>query len=688
MGKTIKLTEEQIMRFFGPGFGKVILGEGTKGKAKQNAAGHSEDVLDTNGAKDLASKKYGGVMGHNNGGEEGALYHRGFHYTPREGNDLPGYGGSVVKMADFGSANLTDENAVDNNALLREIIKIRNAGNKAGEANKPLNLIDVLDILHQLNGKKIEAGERGKEAFDFLNSINVDYILSNFVTVNAPDYVFWRLKNLTPEELQNIKTVYKRDFSGFGQRCDGCGITEWKTTITPFEHDDSHINLEYMGSQAASAPVQITESGGPRAFHKFPVPFQIHHMNENAGDNSPLNLSCLCPNCHALTGSYGRPKNDIDEKAMGALSQLEDMLGGESGATGSLAETLMSPGEKKKIVNALKNGEFERRDVVNSQMGVGMGGNLELDSSDPSLLSRVKQFGVENPESFIKQFNSFFNSIWDEGLKEYTKHHNLNEGIYLMEDEEEPEDDSNDPADTSSVTDGILDGVKYTYEVRCSKRGNVTLFLYAGEPPFIFNAFKNHYISLTPMYYENGEYRNKAKIEIRNRIFGAVLNSMIQAKKGKISNWDAPSWAKEDVKDDAGNVTGRRIVMNKIKGMRASGEPTIKNNNGEYDIFKQSGYLDVQSMFPSQESDNYSIGKEQSLAAKKQAKQKLVPSLTDLKTLYVNIGNEKLKNQLNKDGKPKYQPELIEYVKYNAERGMTFEEFVDTLLEMGLARYK
>ena len=184
MGKTIRLTEDQIRRFFGEGFGKRLIGEGNS--MKQDMMKRKEQSLNTDKAKTIATKKYSNTMGHTDDRDEDSMYHRGFHYTPREGNDFPGYGFSVAKMADFGQADLTDENSIGNNELLSAIKELH--------GNGPLNLIDVLDILHQLKDKKVGSGDAGKEAFDFLNTINIDYILSNFVTVNAPDYVFWRLR--------------------------------------------------------------------------------------------------------------------------------------------------------------------------------------------------------------------------------------------------------------------------------------------------------------------------------------------------------------------------------------------------------------------------------------------------------------------------------------------------------------
>jgi hypothetical protein len=243
MGKTVRLTEEQIHRFFGKGFGEYIF-EKASSNPETNPFAKIKMHQDT---LKKASNDY--VKGDNNPNKsDDAQSNVGFNYTSREGKDLPGYGGSIAKMADFGAADLTSENAIGNQEFLRAIKSLHKGG--------PLNLIDVLDILHRVkNGEKPkdkDGKEMAIEAKDFLDSIQIDYILSNFVTVNAPDYVFWRLKNLSTDEIDRIKTVYKRDFSEFGQRCDGCGASAWKTTVTPFGHDDAHINLEYMGGEAAT----------------------------------------------------------------------------------------------------------------------------------------------------------------------------------------------------------------------------------------------------------------------------------------------------------------------------------------------------------------------------------------------------------------------------------------------------
>ena len=639
MGKTVRLTEEQIMRFFGPGFGKRLIGE-----ASVNPTDVRDRTLDSDRGRKIAADKYGKTSGHAPGTErDGGMYYNGIHYLPRQGKDLPGYGGSVATMASYGAADLNGNNSIGNNELLKKIREIH--------GNGPLNLIDVLDILHQLNGKKAESPS--EEAFEFLNSINVNYILGNFLTVNAPDYMFWRLQNLTQKEIQNIKLRYGRDLSAFGQRCDGCGITEWKTTVTPFEHDDAHINLEYMGSDAAEKPLSLNESGGPRRFMTYPVPFQIHHMNENPGDNNPLNLSCLCPNCHALTGSFGMPKENIDATHMKALSQLEDMLGGVSGADGSLAESLMSDEEKRQIVASLKGGEFDRSDVADSLAGV----NSENYEMDPSKLA---QFGIDDPGRFMSDFDDFFRAIYQAGLNEYKKHYLLNEDAEITGDNPEGGDDTNSTADTITKGEKDFDGVKIYYAVRCSGQGNVTLSISAGTESHIFDAFQNKAIPLTPMYYETPENRRYAMIQARNGILKAILNSIKEVKKGKMSGWEGPSWIKND----------GEVVQQRIKDMKPAGNTmfTFDDDDNITGFTKErTGRIDAESLFDGKKSENYSIKKGRDLKAAKQASQKGnfttgdLEQMFDMVTYYPDALFERmLKGKVK--GNNRFEDELVEHL--------------------------
>lgn len=38
------------------------------------------------------------------------------------------------------------------------------------------------------------------------------------------------------------------------------------------------------------------------------IPLQVHHINGNHSDNRLENLQVLCPNCHALTNTWCKPK--------------------------------------------------------------------------------------------------------------------------------------------------------------------------------------------------------------------------------------------------------------------------------------------------------------------------------------------------------------------------------------------
>ena len=53
----------------------------------------------------------------------------------------------------------------------------------------------------------------------------------------------------------------------------------------------------------------VCERCGLSEWQASPIPLELHHLNGNNKDNRLENLQLLCPNCHALTGSYrGRNK--------------------------------------------------------------------------------------------------------------------------------------------------------------------------------------------------------------------------------------------------------------------------------------------------------------------------------------------------------------------------------------------
>lgn len=577
MGKTIKLTEEQIRRFFGEGFGKRLLGERTQGKEPTPAFSDDTDI----------PKRYQKTLGHNfdsnkvdakdrtivtnTDPDKDGLFFTNQDYIPREvagGTDLPGFGGAAAKMADFGQANLTKDNAIagnsDSEALLVKIREVFDRTVKDVGGGSTMNILDVLKILHQIKGKaKSKNGNsesNGDEiteddAIQFLNSLSIDYILSNFITVNAPDYVFWRLKNLSKDEIAAIETTYGRDFSNFGKRCDGCGATTWKTTVTPYEHDDAHINFEYMGGDAAGKKLNEANddvddgivqgssfNGAGRVYEKL-LPFQIHHMNENPGDNSPLNLSCLCPNCHAITGSYGKQKSNLDSKAF-------DILKNNTTVNDGSLNGFLNDEEVNRIANEIKKGKFETRTVVNNITGVDNdSANINEFTFDPQnqeLQARVQSFGIKNPEQFINDFNELFISIYNEGAAKFKESLKLNEEAGA-EDKSEKH---------GKEEDKKLGGVDFYHEISVSSNKTITLQLYCGKKPYIFSAFKNNAIPLTRMYYETDDNRTAAIIYVRNRIFNAALNAAKEYYH-RMSDWisNAPGWAKKSSNDENGNIT-------------------------------------------------------------------------------------------------------------------------------------
>lgn len=309
MDKRVKISESQLRRLFGDSFVKYI----------------SEDTSD--GQKDsVGFNTYGGRY------------------------DEPNRGGYIGKVRNLGHTSLggkvTDpqtEHPEENvglpeskngfaDSVVRYIYKM-NGG--------PVNILDALEIVNKLKGKDIsreieKVGVRlDGEVKQFLDTLDIATIFSNYLVMDQQDYVYYRLANLSEQEIKTIKDTYGRDFSSWGTKCDGCGLEVWKTNVFVNRGDDAHISFEYMGSAGKS---QDGKSLGEMKTYR--IPFQIHHMNENPMDNSPLNLSCLCPNCHSLTGSYGM--NKAPTLNAGDIKKLAE------------AENRNTPEENDKIAQAIK----------------------------------------------------------------------------------------------------------------------------------------------------------------------------------------------------------------------------------------------------------------------------------------------------------------------------------------------
>ena len=48
-----------------------------------------------------------------------------------------------------------------------------------------------------------------------------------------------------------------------------------------------------------------------------PIPIQLDHIDGNPGNHDPLNLRLLCPNCHAMTPTWGGKNKGSGRKARG-----------------------------------------------------------------------------------------------------------------------------------------------------------------------------------------------------------------------------------------------------------------------------------------------------------------------------------------------------------------------------------
>lgn len=284
MGKTIRLTEEQIRRFFGEGFGRRLLGEGAD-VITNDSPGHATYTGNLNRAR--------------------------FDYTGGKDSDLTT--AAKANKQQLGNSRMSKNTVSDilknrrenTGGMLDEIVKQIFA-----EKNEPVNIIDLLRLLNdamtQESIKKV------------LDSIDIVTILSGFIGLNAPDYVYMRLMNLTPQQLDTIEKRFGKDFKDWGSKCDGCGAVGWKTTVPVAEHDEAYTTFDFgatSDADLAQSGYSIKESKTNDAgFKPREIKFkdykilEMHHINGDASNNSAYNVACLCPNCHSCIDSTSRGK--------------------------------------------------------------------------------------------------------------------------------------------------------------------------------------------------------------------------------------------------------------------------------------------------------------------------------------------------------------------------------------------
>lgn len=554
MGKTIRLTEEQIMRFFGPGFGRVILGE------SRPVGTPNDDDLKFN---PLYQKAYDKSKVQSYTPDNTGKHFSGENYGSRVSKTFPSRVDAYLKMRDLGSSAIVRGKGPAGNVLDfgkgQEMNDQIMAALYRENGGKPIGLIDALMIFHKIQDKPLVLDEVNNVVLEkFLNCFNIVTILSNFIKFDCPNYVYERLLDLTDDELKTIESEYQRDFSQWGKKCDGCGITKWKTNVFPNVHDDAHVNLEYMGGEKAYNG-NINEEEEPDSetdtkidtrqatknrtssrvqYEEYDVPFQIHHMNENASDNNPLNLACLCPNCHAITGSYGKAKSGMEKRHFDFLSAFTNPR------TGGLVQYLNDE-EQNILVNSIKSGDYESQSFTNSAYGINdevldgevvdgkqiKGSALLLDPNGISD-SIFTQSGIDPgvKTKFVEEFNRFFKSIYND-----TQKIALNVFKQKLKESEEniPQNSiSQDGQDEEDTVVSNVETVKFLdleikRQIKVSRNGNIQIIIYEGNEPDFSAAASNNAISANRMFWSPGGDEEARLYEIkrvRTSVFYKILN--------------------------------------------------------------------------------------------------------------------------------------------------------------------
>ena len=362
MGKTIRLTEEQICRFFGEGFGKRLIGEGIDPQEDgENMSGRAphQGFLNKSRVEFVGGQN---KQKQNGGPEEDDKEMAASNFKNMAIASMRGLGKTKF---DYGTM-FSDKQRNGINEVLNIIFDMRDGS--------PINILDLLEILHQKipNKRKTENyTEEETKILKILDGISIDYLLSGFVGLDAPDYVYHRLKNLTAQDIARIKSKFGKDFKGWGKICDGCGGRVWNTTVPTAEHDEGYTTFDFAATDTSNAGHFVKESAGfSGGTNPRKIPFsdimQIHHINGDPGNNSAWNLACLCPNCHASIDSTGRGRETV--------FSVESIMGNGDIKGGSINSRLRSDEIERierTIVDRINHGYFSDKTVASMILNGG-----------------------------------------------------------------------------------------------------------------------------------------------------------------------------------------------------------------------------------------------------------------------------------------------------------------------------
>ena len=524
MGRIVHLTEEQIRGFFGEGFGKRLIGEsGKKGKKpltpeeeaeKMNAAiGYSQTGTSRNQNYKFDSNYNVKSQDDDYDDDEKPASHTGFHQIERGGTskDYPGHHGAWIKMHDLGAINADGKGESETDDYIKRLYELN--------GNKPVNIIDAIDILQQVrNGNTINGIQiTNDDVKSLLDTLSIQTIFSNYLNLKADKYIYNRLMLLSKEELKTIKDLYGRDFTGWGTKCDACGVSKWKTTVSPFEHDDSHINLEYMGAGGtekksgegfAIREEKEGEEGSKnkikKGFTTYTLPFEIHHMNEVAGDNNPLNLACLCPNCHSLAGSTNKNKRGLNAIEFDFIKD-NAVINPDDGSIGGN----MNQEQKEKFAEDLKQ---QNLGYYNAQV------------SDEFVDRQAELCGID-PAELDRASNQIFNLIYN-GCKSAFIDANANK---LNENATEPDDkqgEGDEAVDLQNIGRPIpitVAGETKYITIGVAVKGKwvgAKINLANGDNRSDYRALASNMLTVNYIYYgneqNNEEFRKSIKLDILN----------------------------------------------------------------------------------------------------------------------------------------------------------------------------
>ena len=136
------------------------------------------------------------------------------------------------------------------------------------------------------------------------------------------------------------------------------------------------------------------------------IPLEIHHIDGNHLNNSPDNLQVLCPNCHSLTNSFRKIKNELTEEEKKEKRKTGTCVDCGSPIGPNATRCKKCEGQRRKTEKAISREELKQ--LIRTETFVSIG--KKFNCSDNNIRKWCVSYGLPFRK---KDINSYSDEEWE-----------------------------------------------------------------------------------------------------------------------------------------------------------------------------------------------------------------------------------------------------------------------------------